>query len=62
MQRRNRDLVRSGRAISSNLLQPPTPRPRAPGQHRRRFSGSYTYWGQLSRRNANTLAISISLL
>jgi hypothetical protein len=46
MQRRNRDLVRSGRAISSNLLQPPTPRPpRLPGQQRRRFSGSYWYWG-----------------
>lgn len=45
LQRRNRDAVRSGRAVSASALKPPPPRPpRAPGQQRLQFNGLWSWW------------------
>lgn len=45
MQRRVRDDIRRGKAISANSMKPPPPRPpRAPGQQQRLFNGFWYYW------------------
>lgn len=44
LQRRARDDVRAGRAISANIMRP-TPRPpRAPNQQKVRFGGAWWYY------------------
>jgi hypothetical protein len=45
LQRRNRDDVRAGRAVSASVLKPPPPRPpRAPGQQQLRSNGLWWHW------------------
>lgn len=44
MQRRNRDLVRSGRAISANMMRPGKRPPRKPGQQSERHNGLWGWW------------------
>ena len=44
MQRRARDEVRSGRAISANMLRPKPKPPTRPDQQRRRSNGFWDWW------------------
>ena len=43
-QRRIRDDIRAGKAVSSNMLQPKPQPPKAPGQQRQLSNGIWSWW------------------